>query len=786
MPSSSSSSTSTQPSFITAPRQLLSSLAPQLMSNRILTNSNSTFSTSSLINRTTTTTTTTNNNSTPTTPPIDLTKLLRLLLPPALGGRAGGLQLNDLLITDPSQINQLLALELPPPPSQAHQSSSPSPPSPADLSLIDGFQATLPSSLQSKLNRRRRRAEIGHRILGLDHPDHPNPISLHLKDKLDAERGLIQLENKGHRRKSSTGYADRPQNPNKRPTRRRKTDHTMIGLSKAQPQPQPLPLPSSSSSSPQNLTEIKEMIPELKLELDQIVQDRENLQIRKELISKDLNEIDLKIIKLNQLKEDLERSMLSLREEELELIDEYEGVNDRLIELQQSLPLPLPLPAQPNHGLTLPTATREPRISPTNSRRRRGPAFLPSEHDELPKNVSFMTLRAHSQAILALDFSSPYGYLVSSSLDESLQLWDLATGEPIRSLNGHNGIVKCLQVEEMTCITGGIDGQIRIWDLDRALEMDSRLEATLTQEERILRNDTAGVSPTDDSQHDTSRTDPCVMKLEGHSRSVTALYFDDTCLVTGSSDKTIRQWDLNTGQAVMTMDILWAMQNPPLPTTKLSSGRQFRNPSSTISDFEFGPSSHVPSVSSWSDRSGRPTLSSNYVPGDDSVEESKLIDTVNQFDTLSLGHEDYIGGIQFWGYALASGSGDGCVRMWDMRTGQAHRTLVGHTGPITCLQFDEIHLVSGSTDKSIKIWDLRTGAVTETIKYSHPITALQFDSRKIMCAAGDTNINVYNRTTLQRSTISLNGHTDTVERLRYFDRYMVTGSKDNTIKAWSI
>lgn len=28
-------------------------------------------------------------------------------------------------------------------------------------------------------------------------------------------------------------------------------------------------------------------------------------------------------------------------------------------------------------------------------------------------------------------------------------------------------------------------------------------------------------------------------------------------------------------------------------------------------------------------------------------------------------YEDFIGGIQFWGYALASGSGDGCVRMWD-------------------------------------------------------------------------------------------------------------------------
>lgn len=28
-------------------------------------------------------------------------------------------------------------------------------------------------------------------------------------------------------------------------------------------------------------------------------------------------------------------------------------------------------------------------------------------------------------------------------------------------------------------------------------------------------------------------------------------------------------------------------------------------------------------------------------------------------------YEDFVGGIQFWGYALVSGSGDGGVRMWD-------------------------------------------------------------------------------------------------------------------------
>lgn len=66
-------------------------------------------------------------------------------------------------------------------------------------------------------------------------------------------------------------------------------------------------------------------------------------------------------------------------------------------------------------------------------------------------------------------------------------------------------------------------------------------------------------------------------------------------------------------------------------------------------------------------------------------------------------YQDFVGAVQFWGYALVSGSGDGAVRMWDMRTGQAHRTLLGHTAPVTCLQFDEMYVVSGGLDKNIRV-----------------------------------------------------------------------------------
>ncbi|CAD6936914.1 unnamed protein product [Tilletia laevis] len=151
-------------------------------------------------------------------------------------------------------------------------------------------------------------------------------------------------------------------------------------------------------------------------------------------------------------------------------------------------------------------------------------------------------------------------------------------------------------------------------------------------------------------------------------------------------------------------------------------------------------------------------------------------------------YTDFVGpgALQFWGYALASGSGDGAVRMWDMRTGQAHRTLLGHTAPVTCLQFDETHIISGSLDKSIRIWDLRMGTISDMIKYDYPVSALQFDTRKIVVAAGENALRIFNRTTMQQTPLLTNGHLAPAERLRYMDRYAVSGGKDSVIKVWTL
>ncbi|KAH8921472.1 WD40 repeat-like protein [Atractiella rhizophila] len=444
----------------------------------------------------------------------------------------------------------------------------------------------------------------------------------------------------------------------------------------------------------------------------------EGVKVRRSLLNSEIATISQKISSLTVIRDELSHGLLELREEELELEEELESVKERLASVAST------------SGTVNATGKHRAVSGQHSLRRRKGPAFLPSEHDELPSGVAFMTLSGHGAPITAMDFSEPYGTLVSSSLDETVRVWDLTSGEEWGRLRGHRGAVKCIQVEGTTCVTGGADGGIRIWDLERVHEEGEDEESTSTD---LDADGFTNVHPDEaTSSTTTSREDEaCIETLEGHSKPVTSLYFDGSCLVTGSSDKTLRQWDMTTGQCVLTMDILWALSSSHTSRASLSS--------STI----------LP------------------LPG----EEEEV---------------DFVGGVQFWGYALASGSAEGTVRMWDMRTGQSHRSLVGHTGPVTGLQFDESCLVSGSLDRSVRIWDLRTGGILETIKYEGPVTDVQFDSRKIAVAASENGVKLYNRTTLQHSSLVMNGHLNEATKLRFLDRYLVSGSKDCTVKVWSV
>lgn len=274
---------------------------------------------------------------------------------------------------------------------------------------------------------------------------------------------------------------------------------------------------------------------------------------------------------------------------------------------------------------------------------------MPILHEHFEPGSMIREIRAHSEAITALDFDVPFGTMVTSAMDDTVRVWDMNAGRCIGLLEGHTASVRALQVEDNIVATGSMDATIRLWDLSKARyepPQDNRINKDGDDEEDPL----AFGGPEDDEQEPPAGTlqDCPLFTLEAHVDEVTALYFKGDTLISGSADKTLRQWDLEKGRCVQTLDVMWAAAQA----------------SATMGSNE----------GAWRQTGKLPDASA-----------------------------DFVGAVQVFDAALACGTADGMVRLWDLRSGQVHRSLVGHTGPVTCLQFDDVHLITGSVDRSVRV-----------------------------------------------------------------------------------
>jgi WD40 repeat protein len=91
-----------------------------------------------------------------------------------------------------------------------------------------------------------------------------------------------------------------------------------------------------------------------------------------------------------------------------------------------------------------------------------------------------------------------------------------------------------------------------------------------------------------------------------------------------------------------------------------------------------------------------------------------------------------------------SASADNTLKVWDLETGHALRTLQGHSASVhgVAVTPDGKRAVSASGDKTLKVWDLETGEVLATFTCDHVALCCAFDDDKRI-VSGDAGGRVY-------------------------------------------
>jgi WD40 repeat protein len=294
------------------------------------------------------------------------------------------------------------------------------------------------------------------------------------------------------------------------------------------------------------------------------------------------------------------------------------------------------------------------------------------------------------------------------------------------------------------------------------------------------------------------QTGQLLRTLAGHEDGVSSVAVspDGRQAVSGSHDRTLRLWDLQTGRLLRILvgheavvfgvaispDGRWALSGSRDRTLKLwdlSTGRLLRD--------VVGHEDGVSAVAVSSD--GRQALSGS----EDGAVISWDLPTGRLLCTFA-GHKEGVNAVAVSpdGRQALSGSHDRTLRLWDLQTGRLLRTLVGHDAMVfgVAISPDGRQALSGSYDRTLRLWDLTTGQVLGTLaghEWGVSAVAISPDGRQALSGSEDRTIKLWDLVTRPARRISA-GHEGSVSAVAVSPdgRQALSGSEDRTLKLWDL
>jgi len=146
------------------------------------------------------------------------------------------------------------------------------------------------------------------------------------------------------------------------------------------------------------------------------------------------------------------------------------------------------------------------------------------------------------------------------------------------------------------------------------------------------------------------------------------------------------------------------------------------------------------------------------------------------------------------GNTLASGSGDGSIKLWDMHTGRLRYTLRRHREIVTSVAFspDGRTLASGSADRTVRLWDVASGQLRLTLRgHTRRVVSVAFspDGNSLVSGSRDTTIKLW-RVASGRLRRTYQGHKAWVQSVAFSPDgrtlISVSGPMEGRAKLWDV